>query len=584
MNNLRLSSFTVKNYRSLKNVTLNFPENEPLVICGENNIGKTNFLRALNLFFNHQHDEDTFLSSRDIPHHIFEGSRGGNAKCTLQATISSRGKSNLLKVIFDKADGVISYSKDGKKITDEAFFGEIKNIKYVLIESHNVDLPSIIAKTLKKDGLLSLDKQRSKQKKPLEKLKEFIALSEQALEDIEKDINKCFAEFADFEGILKDKEIRIQFAQFDKLRDVVKDMTEITLYDGNNHNIASKGSGAQRALFLSLMKYISMNTKENIIWGVDEPEAFLQPKLQKRVAAVLNDLASKHHSIILTTHSPSFINLSSLKNTHLFKGELQPKEYKRRPGQQYFEMDTKPLAFESSAKKINAIKEHLGISNNDGWSIMPQNIVVEGEDDQKYFQALYTALDCPTPNIIWTGGASKAGGYLQYYNSEANELEYRPSFTCIFDNDNEGRKQALKINPTHFRNIEISKKALPRFDGATRAYSDRKGHDWAVEDFLPPNIMFDAINKLFRKEKYKIITASQRTAWKTGPAFRAKQILDYAKDKCIENNPNKPPLEMNTPGRKKQLCKFGCELIEKTENPHDFFEIQKTFLMELLKD
>lgn len=50
MNKYKFVKFQVKNFRSLLDITLNIDNNNINTICGENNIGKTNFLRALNLF------------------------------------------------------------------------------------------------------------------------------------------------------------------------------------------------------------------------------------------------------------------------------------------------------------------------------------------------------------------------------------------------------------------------------------------------------------------------------------------------------------------------------------------------------
>ena len=49
----KLCAFEVKRFRSLVDLKLGINDALPVVICGENNIGKTNFLRALNIFFNH---------------------------------------------------------------------------------------------------------------------------------------------------------------------------------------------------------------------------------------------------------------------------------------------------------------------------------------------------------------------------------------------------------------------------------------------------------------------------------------------------------------------------------------------------
>ena len=52
-----LKKFQVKRYRSLMDATIDIFLDEKIVICGENNIGKTNFLRAMNVFFNHYKQE-----------------------------------------------------------------------------------------------------------------------------------------------------------------------------------------------------------------------------------------------------------------------------------------------------------------------------------------------------------------------------------------------------------------------------------------------------------------------------------------------------------------------------------------------
>ncbi|MGN6983256.1 ATP-dependent nuclease, partial [Neisseria sp. P0009.S007] len=88
--------------------------------------------------------------------------------------------------------------------------------------------------------------------------------------------------------------------------------------------------------------------------------------------------------------------------------------YERRPGKIFYEINTQNIAFTSTSEKIKAIKEHLGINNNDGWELLPFNVLVEGEEDKKYLEKLMEAVDIEIPNIICAGGATKIAGYLQY--------------------------------------------------------------------------------------------------------------------------------------------------------------------------
>lgn len=394
-------------------------------------------------------------------------------------------------------------------------------------------------------------------------MEEFINLSKIAIDDIQKEINIAFKELTDFDGFLKDSEISINFVEFEKLRDIVKTMTSITLNDGNNHQIDSKGSGAQRAVFLALMKYIAKNiNNKNIIWAIDEPEVFLQPKLQRKVFSTLKDMCLEdNQSIIISTHSPNFINLSKPNTLNLFVGESSLKKYKRRPNKVFHEINTSVKKFNSDTYKIQAIKEHLGIQSNDGWELLPFNILVEGEVDKKYLEYIFMSLGKNIPNIIWSGGASKIGGYLQYYNSfaEDNLFESKPLIICIFDNDNEGSEQSKKVRKSikSYTNIDIEILDLPRFDGLIHNETN-KNQNWEIEDFLPPSIIFEFANKLLAKDKLKRIQKNKQED-RDKIAHINKNILEYLSECAQHSNPN-TTYEFNNQGKKRQLCQEICNL------------------------
>lgn len=582
MNKIKFTSFRAKRFRSLMDVKIDISDQNPVVICGENNVGKTNLLRAMNLFFNHIFQDDLYSPKDDIPHHIYYGSRGGGANTELTGFFEDNGKKFSLTVKFSDSD-TPKYTIKPNDSNDLRAEDILQKFQFLFIESHNIDLPKLISVVLEKDGLLPLDTKRSKQTKPLEKLREFIELSQVAIKDIEIDINKCFEMLTDFDGILNGKKIKINFAEFEKLRDVVKTMTSITLFDGNNNSIASKGSGAQRAVFISLMQFISSNSKKNVIWGVDEPEAFLQPKLQKKVYDLIKKINNhEKHPVILTTHSQNFIDLNSLSTTHLFIGNIKERTYKRKLGTTFFEIETSSKNYNIEHEKALAIKNHLGIQNNDGWEVLPYNIIVEGEEDKKYLQILFKILNLNSPNIVWSGGASKIAGYLQYYNNFALELKYQPVFICIFDNDKEGREQKQKINPAKIPNLNIEIKPLPRHDGKIE---NEKNEDWEMEDFLPPNIIIETINTILRKEHYRIINSKQIQN-RSKQAHIGKQVLKYAEECVTQNNPTKAPLSIDNEGRKKQICMQLSKDIEsgKIDIKSALTEDQIKFINELAKN
>ena len=570
----RFCGFRVQRYRSLLDVNLKMDPDFPVTICGENNVGKTNFLRALNVFFNHIWDDDLFEAKRDMPQHIFHGARGGGAKTELTGEFFDikNNKPISLKVTF-KEGHEEEYLIDKNKVTWEQADEILGQFRFVYVRSNNVNVPEIINEILEDDVLLPLDKQRSRQSVPLKILKEFISKSEKATAGIEKKINKYFDELTDFDGTLQSRKIKIQFAEFERLRDAVKNMTQVTIDDGNSLPIESKGSGAQRAVLLSMMQFISGNSKRSVIWGIDEPEAFLQPKLQKRTFEVIQKLVSREKQpIVITTHSQHFIDLEKLENTHLFTSKITPKTYQRRAGIKFNEIDTKPMKASSVAAKALAIREHLGVENNDGWKVLPKNIIVEGEEDQKYIQTLMEMMGLNPPNINWTGGASKLVGYLQFYNEFARDLKYKPHFTCILDEDDAGRTVSKKINAKNYNYIEVKVIKL------THPFVVNPGKiEWEIEDFLPQDAVFDAVNKIIRKSGYASIRKPVREA-KNNVANKPTQILKYAEEACKQVNPDKEPLVLDDQGRKKQICQVFCQLYRADPKKYKLNKKQKEFL------
>lgn len=157
MSKNKFTAFQVKRYRSLLDVKMEISENNPVVICGENNIGKTNFLRAMNVFFNHIFVEGTFVPKEDIPHHIYYGSQGAGSKTELTGYFDIEGKNTSVKVTFNNS-GEPTYLISNKAAEESEVAAILSKFQYLYIESHNINLPQLISIVLEKEGLLPLDK------------------------------------------------------------------------------------------------------------------------------------------------------------------------------------------------------------------------------------------------------------------------------------------------------------------------------------------------------------------------------------------------------------------------------------------
>ncbi|CAM1352747.1 ATP-dependent nuclease [Tenacibaculum halocynthiae] len=561
----RIDEFNIKNFRSISQIKIRPNKDENLLtICGSNNVGKTNFLRALYLFFHPI--KENFSAKKDIPYHISEGSMGLGFVTTLKAKITeiSTGKTYNITQKFTERKGEKQVDILGKIDRENLTQKEVidflnKNFKFFLIEASNVNIPKLVSEIVNEEILpIGLDKRRGKaQQESLEKLTEFIDKSKEAVGKIENEITKIFKDILkDVNTIDSDDwKLKINFPEYNYLREAISNMINFTLFDTNQRELETKGSGIQRTILLSLIQYVNKKTKKDVIWAIDEPEAFLQADLQKSLFNRLKDEATRN-KIIVTTHSHFFIDLNSLKNTFLFAGTKELKEYSRKPGLVFHKLNTIVINGSDYEKATN-IKKHFGIKRNDSWEIFPYNIVVEGQEDKDLFIALFNKFDLPIPNVLVAGGVDKYKGYLQFIEDMCSELSFKPKLKIIFDKDGAGKSQYNTLKNKTFKNFTTECLFIIRFDGKT--YDNIE-----LEDFIYPDLIFNATNKLLRKKGYKSIRKSDREK-RCLASYDRKPILECLNDFTTQNNEDKHPMDFNTMSSKLFLSDKICKEISTTD-------------------
>lgn len=558
----KITEFHITNYRSISNLKLNPSSGNFLTICGSNNVGKTNFLRALKLFFNPE--SDNFDPESDIPYHISEGSRGQGYAITLKGKIKEieTGIDYNITQTFTEKKGAKIISLKGKKGKEELSEKDIrtflhKNFKFFFVEASNVNIPKLVSEIVNEEILpLGLDQRRGPdQKESLKKLDEFIAQSKVAVGKIESQLTTIFKSLLQNVDSIDstDWKLKIKFPEYLYLREAISNMIEFTLFDTNERKLETKGSGIQRTILLSLIQYVNSKTRKDIIWAIDEPEAFLQAGLQK---SLYNNLLeeSEKNQIIITTHSHFFINVEDLHNTFLFEGTKELKEYTRKAGLLFYKLNTK-IFVGSTFEKAQKIKENFGISRNDSWEIMPFNLLVEGQEDKDLFVALMKAFKIPVPNILVAGGVDKFPGFLQFVNDYCSDLEYKPKVLAIFDRDPAGRSQFNSLSTKKYKHIALKCNFVIRYDG--QSYND-----FELEDFIYPELLFKAVNKLLRKEKYSQLRAADKKK-RTLLAYNRKPVLQFLTEMCRANNEDKREIDFNNLSMKLFLSKTVCSEIEK---------------------
>lgn len=94
--------------------------------------------------------------------------------------------------------------------------------------------------------------------------------------------------------------------------------------DGETRAFEELGTGQQQILALSFAHaYAKSFLGQGLIFIIDEPEAHLHPLAQKWLAKKMFQMASDGLQIVITTHSPFFINLDYLEGIYLVKKNEQ---------------------------------------------------------------------------------------------------------------------------------------------------------------------------------------------------------------------------------------------------------------------
>jgi len=326
----RINTLKIYNYRSIgPEITINFPKNMPVILIGENNSGKTNIIRALDILFGESHPkyknfEDHDFYERNPNNEIkiqcevseFNTKLGRNLEyeCRGFILIAQRGKENQYVAIQNNNIENSYISKELREELNSILIESSQNLSYHLSYSSKYTLLSKVTKSFH-EKLIS-DEKKVKEVKDLYSKIISIFDEVEGFKEFKKGISSVT------ENLIKNMTYRlnIDFSVYDpsnyfkNLRVQPKENEEIRNFD-------ELGTGQQQILALSFAFSYAKNFMKGLIFIIDEPEKHLHPLAQKWLAKNLFQIAESGLQIIIVTHSPYFINLKYLESIYLVKKE-----------------------------------------------------------------------------------------------------------------------------------------------------------------------------------------------------------------------------------------------------------------------
>lgn len=363
------------------------------IITGPNNSGKTTIIESLRAF----NSESTPSFSEGKRNHKTGGiveicitEENGN-KCTIRS-VSGRGSST---------------EKESKSTSDLYFIPSRRSVNY---EFGKIDWS-------KKDYVVNGQK--------LESSRSYLLQSfESRIFQIEKDK-------AAFDSILS-RVLGYDFQWTIEQRDSGNYYIKCTS-GPFSHSSEGLGDGIWSVFVICSSLF---DSKENATIVIDEPELSIHPSVQKRLMNVLVDYSTSKQ-IIVSTHSPYFINWQAIEN-----GATLIRVIKDRYESKCFSLSDGTRNLLAGVLKDINNPHTLGLEANEVFFLDDKIILVEGQEDVIIFRKISQQL-----NIIlkgdffgWgVGGAAKMDMFL----SLLKDLGYKHVF-CILDGDKRDTAEKLK--------------------------------------------------------------------------------------------------------------------------------------------
>lgn len=330
-----VESITIRYFRSVYTLTIS-PCNDITVITGKNDVGKSNILKALNLFFCQQTDhlsnfnftEDySMLRKEEVKKDTIRGQqfisitvrflRGERMQNSLPPSFSVTRRWDMHSPDYKETTDVhvrmqqyakknnIRYSEKTTAMFYSMFLNRIKFIYVPAIKDTRVfnDMVNWLQQSL-------FD---AKNKKILD------APITKANEAVQKIVGGLQFDFKAATGI-------DNFVELPNTLNYAKGLLQInTATEGGMVSIDKRGDGIRTHYIPKILNYVAENSKDIYIWGFEEPENSYEYRRCIQVAEEFENRYCKSSQIFISTHSPAFYNNPSERKSVVNVGYEQNK-------------------------------------------------------------------------------------------------------------------------------------------------------------------------------------------------------------------------------------------------------------------
>lgn len=461
---MKLSKVKIRNFKSIKELDFDFPSSGILVLVGENNSGKSNIIRAIDLICG----ENWIGKEKLEDHDYYQRNKDLNIEISL---------------FFDNNRSV-RFSPNESKWGINYYSNWEQTIKMPFGTGIKDDFPSTYLgadRTLDKhlsfyDWTLVGRIRKAFHKNVTNEIRDNLDAKFGELVSIFNTV-PGFSDFKnDFSGFYKSllpkfkTELGVDFQPFTPTN-YFKTM-QILGIDPESADkpmdLSELGEGARNLILIALLKSFAKNFKTadgvlNGILALEEPELFLHPQARRHLFSELKQIAESGMQVIISTHSDSFIDTEFFDEI----GRVVKIEDEENEGKTYTSLITcskeqlKAHCIATGVPEVKITLESLteyykttsNIKLNEGF-FARYLILVEGETEELVIPELLLNLDIDCNpmgiSVIGVNGKNQIPKYWRLYS------KFKIPIIVVFDNDNSPQKISSNTNIANCFGINVA--------------------------------------------------------------------------------------------------------------------------------
>ena len=433
------------------------------VITGGNDAGKSNVLKALNLFFNNEtepHSDFDFL--RDLSRYREVEARASKGRMTIWIRITfnnflswrSLPDKFAVKRTWNRYDDlpVDTASDDIPATTLGKFLARLQFHYVPAVRSRDIfsDLLAELHDTLLQDESAGL---------------------RQSSDALVGDLHGITQEMS--ADILDRVKIESKIDLPESLADLFRALNFLTKFGEHEIPLMLRGDGLQSRHLPFILAYIAEKSNKYHIWGYEEPETSLELAKSFEMATDFHEKFSRENQIFLTTHSPAFYDLSgsrvakwyaeSVKEENVTSTQLTPLTSAHDIDETMGLLNVITPRMREVYAEYEKLQESLSAMHAHLAEVDSPIVYVEGPTDAQILNAANNRIR-QTPLNVRFLPANGAGDITQFLKVSSRVKDGDRAVCGLFDADARGRREYDKfknyhlIKDTNFRIVDRPKR------------------------------------------------------------------------------------------------------------------------------